>query len=337
MRRVIGVSGATAMTLLLVGCAPQHTVGGPPPSGWEPGPGYAPPQVHLFTADMVSDFAGSTDAWNGFGFSECAPRGFVIGMSHTYAPPVSGDPPVGRPLEGEERRGVLSALEDGISLIRVRDGASVPVRVQEGCVDVNGTVRSLQPTDAVFRSLVPSEPLEDGWYVFRADLSLLRATGLPFSVERSHYPVTGQEVVEDILYARVRWGSAASWARVVFSRGSSQWQVAAVASQPALEVGRTTVEVIYDDEVVPCAPPAVADDAEVVATGVECPAEILEAEAADRTIHITLRETSLALPSGAPATTLSVPFDAYWRPNDATVAVLFAPEFAMEFVRNGAP
>lgn len=334
MRASILVGAATA----LAACTPQESVGGPPPSGWEPGPAYTVPEVHLFTADMVSDFQRSAYAWDGFGFGGCQPHGLVVGISHLYAPPPSsGDDPSGRLLSADERAAVLTALEGGMSLIRVDDGSRVPVRVDDGCVDVDGRRHDLVDSDAVFRSLVPEGPLADGWYVFRVDLSALRATGFPFELDRSGDYLSGGERVDDVLYARVRWGSQAAWTRVLFTRRRPDWFIAITASEPDPDAGGAVVEVRYDGEVISCRPPAgeVRPD-EVLGIGVECPSGDLGAPPEGTTVQLTLSETDLRRPSGAAAGTLTVSYADYFDPNHE-VGVLFEPEFAMDLVRYGVP
>ena len=298
-------------------------------STWEPGPAYSPPRVEMFTDDMISD----GPRWSGIGFAQCQPSGFVVGLSHLHAPPPPGEHGW-RYLDNAERDAVIRALEEGMSLIRVRDGARVPVHLREGCVSVSGEEHLLLDGDALFRALVPREPLEDGWYVFRVDLAPLRATGFAFEHDDSLDHRTGERAVDDVLYARVRWGSQPSWARVAFTRGSPRWTLAAVLSEASPGSALPSIEVRQDGEPLACVD--VHDTGGGYGVAVECPSGELGLPPRGTTVELTLHGTDIRRPSGAPAGALTIPYDELFHPNDSSTAVLFEPNFAMDLIRDGA-
>lgn len=95
------------------------------------------------------------------------------------------------------------AIASGASLIRLADGASVPMSVRSGLYDVQG--RAVPGASTTGWSFVPDEPLEDGWHLLRVDLAGLIALGQNVGYQEFS-PRDG-----DVLYSRFRVDSAEEW------------------------------------------------------------------------------------------------------------------------------
>ena len=101
----------------------------------------------------------------------------------------------GRPAE--------EAIASGARLVRLADGASVPMSVRSGLYDVQG--RAVPGASTTGWSFVPDEPLEDGWHLLRVDLAGLIALGQNVGYQEFS-PRDG-----DVLYSRFRVDSAQEW------------------------------------------------------------------------------------------------------------------------------
>src|SRR5690606_30518042 len=102
------------------------------------------------------------------------------------------------PLSRATQEAVIREILSGMSLVRLRDGAIMAAEAKQGFFDLQGVER-LHESRYVF-SLVPESiaSLEDGWYVFRVDLSGLR------EIENIAIEPTERQAREgDVLYARV--------------------------------------------------------------------------------------------------------------------------------------
>lgn len=292
-----------AIACLVLGCH-GPTRGGPDRA----------PELFVHTPDLVSDFEHH-ELFSAVGDSRCRVRGFVAQLEHTSFRDPSTDEQV--PVAGAEPA-VLEAFRESISLLRVRDGARVSVDVRESCVDLDGTDSG--PVSGAAVSLVPREPLEDGWYVFRVDIAAIEAAGLP---------IAGSE---EVAFARVRWGSALSWTTTIVSRDVDSWIIGGELSEPVAEGFWPTpsFEVRYAGEPVSCT----SGDTEIGFGGV-CP---IPPEGTE--IEIELLAAGINTPSGAP---LSVQQFSYADALAADVdgngssSLPVEPDFAMELALRGAP
>lgn len=286
--------------------------------------GYQRPRVDMITRDLATGFDVPPTDWYAtharadWTDRSCDPGGLTIELPFMFQlPRVDGYPNI---PDASERAALDAALRAGLSLIRVDDGTIVPTEVRDGCFDVAGE-RSGDATSLAL-SLVPTAPLEDGWYLFRADLSEVRAMG--FDVQ------LGEPREGDVRYARVRWGSAPTWG-------------AATLECRGVPLDRCVVDALVSEEV----DPAVLEAAtlRVAYAGVEAECTVgrwsggLQAscppppEGAD--VAITLESDTITAPSGAPAGTVVVPHAEAALPHTAPLWVMVEPDFAIDLVRDG--
>lgn len=292
---------AVAIACLVLGCH-GPTRGGPD----------RPPRLFLHARDLVSDFEHDELSTPSEGDWRCRVPGFIAQLEHLAYSDPSTDAVI--PAAGTEAA-VMDAFRNSVSLLRVRDGARVPVDVSDRCVGLDGSDRG--PLGGV--SLVPREPLEDGWYVFRVDIAAIEAAGLPIAGD------------EEVAFARVRWGSALSWTNVVVSRDLDSWIVGGTLSEPVAEDFWPTpsFEVRYAGEPVSCT----AGDTEIGFGGV-CP---IPPEGTE--IEIELLAPGITTPSGAPISVVRLPYAEVTGEGFATdtSTIPVEPDFAIELALRGAP
>lgn len=209
---------------------------------------YEPPVALIYTPDLVSRFEQfDRGLW-------VAGLNSALAFTLTHFAPDPEGPLAGRPA-GEAQSLITSAILAGITLVRVRDGVSVPGEARQGLFDVTGAEQALgvlpgEHQEAAPFSFVPSGALEEGWYVFRVDLSGARAF-LPIEfADRRPWQREG-----DVLFARVYAGSRPMWGRASVSCAFSVprceigvWFTESTAAEAAV------VTIRYDGVVVDCSP-----------------------------------------------------------------------------------
>lgn len=144
----------------------------------------------------------------------------------------------------------------GVYLVELASGEQVPGEVREGVVRLDGEVVPGWPDGGISAlgvvSFVPSEPLDDGWYVLVADLREWMA--MEPSVP-THLDDTYGLVEDDVIFARIRVGSAPVWYLSGIDCGTrprgerTTWCDAwAVFSEPVDSLGATRFELRVDGE-----------------------------------------------------------------------------------------
>lgn len=190
---------------------------------------------------------------------------------------------------------VGNAIASGMSLVRLRDGAIVPASPRSGFFDLTGAERAHEST--LLYSLVPDEieALEEGWYVFRVDLSPLHA--MP---ELSFEPEQGQAREGSVLYARIYKGSRPMWrlASAECSSRDSRCTIGVALTESLSATLSGTVSVRYDGSPVTCTFAGAA----VFGISVECP-YTAHSEHGGSVIEVDFVSTAVVDPSGRPLTT----------------------------------
>lgn len=227
--------------------------------GWEP--------VEIPRADLVSlhtpDLVSNVEVWDPVYTARYSPHAAFAVYLDTLTP---------RSLDGRAAphtatfaSAVERAIFGGMTLLRASDGATIPAEPRGGFFDLTGTE---QRTDVPYAfSLVPTVPiesLEEGWYVFRVDLSGLDA--LPDVVVE---PAERQSREGRVLYARVYRGSRPMWRHAATDCGSwtSECRIGVVATEASTVPLEGTLEVRYDGELVTCTPVGSSEHG----VGVACP------------------------------------------------------------------
>src|SRR5690606_32229986 len=110
----------------------------------------------------------------------------------------------------ELRRQANETIGRGLYLVELSTGARVRGTVREGVVRLDGEVVPGWPDGEVLgvMSFVPTEPLDDGWYVLVADLREWMAMGppVPTRLDDENNPVE-----DDMMFVRIRIGSEPTW------------------------------------------------------------------------------------------------------------------------------
>ena len=162
-----------------------------------------------------------------------------------------------------------AAMDAGTSLVRVADGQVVDGELRVNWADVVDGVFGTGWLDIEGNrvdgavggwSFVPSAPLEPGWHALRIDLSDLIALGQPIAYSEPYTHADG-----DVLYARFRVDSSASWVHMSvdcarrdaagpLSVDEQRCLIGGVLSEPAAaEWGLTaTMAVRYDGSPAAC-------------------------------------------------------------------------------------
>ncbi len=217
-------------------------------------------------------------------------------------------------IEGEVR----GLVHEGMSLLDADTGAVVQTDVHDDGV----TFAGFGPVGG--QSLTPTEPLAPGWYVFRADLTPIRAFGLPFIVPNAAHE-------GDVLYARFHIGPEPIWVATSIDCASPPLRgedacdfvpMAGMASGAPAEFA-----VLYDGVPAECdtrTSPGIATTASL------CPMPA-------RGTRILIRSLgSLTSPSGATGSEVAIEIDTVLDAYDAPFTLLTEPDFAMDLVRTGA-
>lgn len=182
------------MTLLLSAC--QSPESGPP---------WVAPEARVFTPDLVSSFeawdptTGGAGTWDEATDVQLTRPAFAVYVSSFELPPEDGSMGPGHRPDSFLEAQMQVQLLGGLALFRMDDGSRVEADARHGCLDLTGEV-VCGSSDGYFVSLVPREPLSEGWYLFRADFSVLNGYGIHVTFDQARH-------ADEVAYARVHVGS----------------------------------------------------------------------------------------------------------------------------------
>jgi hypothetical protein len=251
-RSQIAVALAVPLLALVSSCSAWHAEvdGGiwEPPTGWDP-LHYTPPMARIYTPDLVSRFEEpDSTIWGGGSVTA-----FSFTLSHINPPSTDGRSVA--TFSPERRVLFLEAVQNGMSLVRVSDRAVVAAETRAGLFDTGGAEQPLNrlPGDylnTIPFSLVPTVPLDEGWYVFRVDLTDA-ATFLPIAfVDDRTWQREG-----NVLFARVYHGSRPMWRYSAINctdTPAPRCAIGVSSTEPVTSRDLGTIRVTYDGAGVTC-------------------------------------------------------------------------------------
>lgn len=249
------LSLAAFLALASTGCVNLHGVdagrGEPVDAGvdsgmdWEPCVIDRPSHLSLYTPDLVSNIELYDELfWNrsnrhaalSLTLSELAPRA-PDGTCLSVTP--------------ELLARIDDAMSRAMTLVRVRDGSTVPSRVESGFVDLHGAEQAEPRGGGYYYSLVADswDELEDGWYVLRVDTDALN------EIEEMVVDIDGlQPHLGEVAFARIHKGSRPMWrlAQASCSTSSEACTVAIISTETLSAPMGGRVSVRYDGTEVRC-------------------------------------------------------------------------------------
>jgi hypothetical protein len=221
-------------TLLVVSVCAACEPPAPPPLEGEWEPIVAPTRIWLVSGDFASDFL----TWQ------------TLPTARHRGPSLSLRLEPITPRLDETAMG-------GLSLERIEGGQRIPVNAKpvRGFVDPSG--RGPEPMYEGGYSLVPNEPLEEGWYLFRADLSEVLERG-------PRNPTIEGPRRGDVLHSRIYIGSRPMWHTLHVGCGPATGSNGRACSYSFILSERIdaqrvyaaaeSIRVLYDDIEISCPP-----------------------------------------------------------------------------------
>ena len=213
----------TVGAMVLLGCSTTHPLPREPSEIW----------VTMAPQDFRSSFGNGQSDTHG-------PAEWHGALAVSWTGSFGGD----RELE----RRAIDVIGSGVYLADLSSSTRVPGEVREGVVRLDGEVVPGWPNGDVMGvvSFVPSEPLEDGWYVLVADLREWIAMGTQVATGED---AAASPVEDHVMFVRVRMGAGPVWYQSGVNCGTrprgarDTWcDVWAATSEPVESLGTTRFE-----------------------------------------------------------------------------------------------